>query len=38
MKAFLATYESFVRPTLRTANRFGGDYVSRFTFYLTVSC
>jgi hypothetical protein len=38
MNALLATYESFVRPILRTADRPGGNYVSSFTFYLTVSC
>jgi hypothetical protein len=38
MNAFLATDESFVGPTLRTAYRPGGNYVSSFTFYLTVSC
>jgi hypothetical protein len=38
MNAFLAPNEAFVCPTLRTANRPGGDYVSSFTFYLTVSC
>jgi hypothetical protein len=38
MNAFLATYDSFVCPILRTANPSGSDYVSSFTFYLTVSC